>query len=132
MRPVDLGGEEYRYEGDHGAYDDASDGRPPASPLSDVEREVVARFEAAAPAFPRWECRDCGTGWDSQTQAHCQLCHRQFATVGVSDKHHTYDAGRRPTCHDPATLRTKKGEPVFRLDGQVWRSYQRNESWGAA
>lgn len=58
------------------------------------------------------------------------MCHRQFASVGVADKHHTYGERREPTCHDPATLTTKNGTPRFRLDGDVWRTYERNTSFG--
>lgn len=75
-------------------------------------------------------CSGCDMRWTSLSQAHCTLCHRQFASVGVADKHHRYDQQRRATCLDPAQMRTKKGLPVYRLDGRVWRTYERNTSFG--
>lgn len=69
-------------------------------------------------------------------QAHCTVCHEHFATVGISDKHQSFDDERRATCHPPAQVRTKKGERVYRLseesEGPVWRSFARAPEtiWG--
>ncbi len=71
-------------------------------------------------------CSGCDRRWTSLTQAHCVRCHRQFASVGVSDAH-----DRGGPCQDPEYVRNKKGEPVYRLspeaDGPVWRSFKRYE-----
>lgn len=78
----------------------------------------------------------CGRRWTSLTQAHCQMCHRQFASVSLADKHHTYDEARRATCHDPEYVRSKRGVPVFRsspeVGGPVWRSFERNTIYSSA
>lgn len=76
-----------------------------------------------APRRAPWGCSGCNTRWTSLTQAHCVKCHRQFASVGVSDKH-----DRGGVCQHPETVRTKAGKRVYRLvegaDGPVWRSYE--------
>jgi hypothetical protein len=74
-------------------------------------------------------CSGCPRRWTSLTQAHCVRCHRQFASVGVSDAH-----DRGGPCRNPADVRNKKGEPVYRVskeaEGPVWRSFQRYEWQG--
>jgi hypothetical protein len=77
-----------------------------------------------------WSCR-CGRRWASLTQAHCSVCHQQFASVGVSD-HHQRDG----VCMWPADVTKKNGEPRYRAsseaEGVVWRSAEQrpDDSYG--
>lgn len=32
-------------------------------------------------------CRDCHRSWTSLVQEHCTLCHQQFSTTSVADRH---------------------------------------------
>ena len=81
----------------------------------------------------QWSCGGCDRRWQSLSQAHCTVCHEHFSTVGVADLHHTFGLNRAMTCHDPGSLRAKRGEgdPVYRLAsdayGAVWRSYDAND-----
>jgi hypothetical protein len=44
-------------------------------------------------------CRDCHHSWSGSSQAHCVVCHGQFATNGVGDHHWLH--GRHV---DPSTV----------------------------
>ena len=59
-------------------------------------------------------CRDCHRSWVSTSQAHCTLCHENFATNGVADLH--WVKGKHT---DPALV--AKLVRVEESSGPVWR-----------
>lgn len=68
-------------------------------------------------------CNGCDRRWNGTAEAHCAECHRQFSSVHAFDKHR-----RDYTCHDPAHLRRKDGNPLLdlgaRRDGPIWREWR--------
>lgn len=76
-------------------------------------------------------CGGCDNRWRGLSRAHCAACHRTWSTVSGFDKHRR-DVNGKGTCLDPAAMRTKAGEPIFRQDELgVWKlagDYER-ENW---
>jgi hypothetical protein len=74
--------------------------------------------------------QSCGAMWRAMALCHCTTCHASFATITGFDRHRRSDS-----CLDPATLRTRKGEPVLRAVrepyGQVWHRWANHPGAGA-
>lgn len=47
--------------------------------------------------MPGTHCRDCHRSWTGTGQAHCTICHEQFASNGVSDRHWTKSGHVQPS-----------------------------------
>jgi len=91
--------------------------------MTDHTREVGIVAQARDVKRPgAITCNGCEHTWTGLSFAHCSACHRTFSSVTGFDRHRV--AGR---CVDPAIMRTKKGEPVMRLEAGAWRAFQRDE-----
>ena len=59
----------------------------------------------------------CHRSWTSMSQAHCTVCHGQFATNGVADYHWREPRGKEPHHVDWKSLKVlsgdHKGKPVL-------------------
>jgi hypothetical protein len=64
-------------------------------------------------------CR-CGATWTGLGRAHCDACHRTFATAPLFDRHRS-PTGAHGACYDPATITTPTGEPAMVYRGGMWR-----------
>jgi hypothetical protein len=62
--------------------------------------------------------KGCGLEWAALAQAHCTVCHGQFASTGVAERHWTKDGHT-----DPGSVRRKNGDPLLELRNGVWHSY---------
>jgi hypothetical protein len=62
-------------------------------------------------------CKDCHRSWTSIVQAHCTVCHENFATNGTADLHWRETKGGEPEHLDWAKVKVTsgqyKGKPVF-------------------
>ena len=69
-------------------------------------------------------CVDCGRRWTAKGEAHCAGCCRHFSSDSAFELHvkKPPEYGPRPfeTCRDPATVRTRKGEPKLVLTESRW------------
>ena len=83
--------------------------------------------------WPDWapgrsHCRDCHRNWNGFSEAHCVRCHRHFTSASASDAH-----WQGPTCVDPATVATKKGNPKLVVKqspfGDIWSLPGPSEPW---
>ena len=72
------------------------------------------------------KCLDCGATWTGHRGGHCKApgCHQTFTSDSAADRHYRSRSGFAG-CHDPATLTTKDGEPVF-----AWN--ERRQAWSLA
>ena len=65
-------------------------------------------------------CKGCHRSWKSKAQAHCTVCHQQFAGYSVADLHWREPKGQPPVHLDPSTL--PRLELHDEAMGPVWRS----------
>ena len=67
---------------------------------------------------PGTHCKDCHRSWVSTAQAHCTLCHENFATDGVANLHWVRNEHTNPS-------RVRKLESHAEAFGTVWRTAQK-------
>lgn len=84
-------------------------------------------------------CR-CGARWHQagNRTGHCSACHRTFSGESPFDRHQTLtdrsaDCHNGIVCADPATSRTKSGDPVYEsfedsAGCTVWRAWVSEEN----
>jgi hypothetical protein len=60
----------------------------------------------------------------------CGGCGRTFSGLTMFDAHFTtLDTPPWSQCNDPATVTKKDGTPLFRLEGDIWKSSAVNDRW---
>jgi hypothetical protein len=81
-----------------------------------IRREYIKTFGQEPPptAGPKHQCKQCGRGWDSFSEAHCTLCHQHFATVGY------FDAHRPGKCLDLTAVLDGHGCPKYKIKATTW------------
>jgi hypothetical protein len=67
--------------------------------------------------MPGTHCRDCHRSWVSMSQAHCVLCHENFATDGVAEKHWIKGVHTHPSDVPKLECREEGHGPVWRGAG---------------
>lgn len=76
----------------------------------------------------RSHCRGCHRSWNGLAEAHCVRCHHHFTSGGAADVH-----WQGANCVDPATVKTKKGEPKLVVHpspfGDIWSRPGPAEPW---
>lgn len=64
----------------------------------------------------KWGCSGCDRRWTSLTQAHCPVCHQQFAGMAAADRHRNVS---KNLCRHPTKVGLVLHEESY---GAVWRS----------
>lgn len=65
-------------------------------------------------------CSGCDATWTAAAAAHCAACHRTFSSVSLFDRHRSI-SGEHGTCHDPAAMTGRNGEPICEFRDGMWR-----------
>lgn len=77
-------------------------------------------------------CGRCGHTWTALTACHCSGCcqpgHGELSTfsgINLFDRHRSA-VGERGMCLNPASIRSKDGQPVMWFRNGMWRGEERD------
>lgn len=94
------------------------------SPVLPIQTTPKSRSARDRSGENRISCAGCGAWWTGIGAAHCSGCHQSFTSVGAFDRHRVAFE-----CCDPATLRTKSGEPAFVVADRSWPGWSLPGTW---
>jgi len=115
------------YAGDRGNWpilgDDLTIANPDGKMLSGVTTKYTITHCSTS---RRAGVTGCHTTWISLKQAHCVVCHCQFASNDTADRHWVGEGRGKPGVHThPSEVFDPKGRSIFEMHeeqfGPVWR-----------